>query len=165
MRAAILVGGLMLSPLVQASGELLGVEGAGHACIALTVFAEARGEPYEGQAAVAQTIINRLRANPDRYVDPCDVVLRDNQFHGIRDWPPPRNPRKRDEEAWELALQVTYDVTVGGYVVEPAACRNALYFIEAGTPVPSWVADMESCRIGDHLFFSPAEPEPGQSPD
>jgi spore germination cell wall hydrolase CwlJ-like protein len=160
IRLAGILAGLSLSPLARASGELLGIEGAGHACIALTVFAEARGEPYEGQAAVAQTILNRLRANPQRYADPCDVVLRDNQFHGIRDWPPPRDPRGQDEEAWELALQVTYDVTVGGYIVEPAACRRALYFIKAGTEAPSWVAGMQNCRIGDHLFFSPPQGEP-----
>lgn len=158
--------GLMLSPLALASGELLGVEGAGHACIALAVFSEARGEPYEGQAAVAQTIMNRLKASPDRYIDPCDVVMRDDQFHGIRDWPPPRQPRRIDEEAWETALQVTYDVTVGGHEVEPRACRDALYFIRAGSPTPPWLEGMESCRIGEHVFFSrPAEPLPETQPD
>lgn len=46
-------------------------------CLALNIYHEARGEPIEGQKAVAQVTMNRARHNPSRV---CDEVFRPGQF-------------------------------------------------------------------------------------
>jgi spore germination cell wall hydrolase CwlJ-like protein len=46
----------------------------------LTVIGEARGEPIEGQVAVAWIIKNRLLHSPSHYKDYDDVVFEPNQF-------------------------------------------------------------------------------------
>jgi spore germination cell wall hydrolase CwlJ-like protein len=133
--------------------EVYGVEAIGHACIALAVFGEARGESWLGQALVAQVILNRLRQNPDRYADPCDVVNDRDQFHAIRDWSFPRNPRADDERAWITALEVTQAVTMGDYVISPPACAEATHFHHVDNS-PAWAAGMAVvCEVDNHRFL------------
>lgn len=51
-------------------------------CIALTVYHEARGEPYDGQLAVAEVIVNRIQdaAFPG---DACSVMREAADERGI----------------------------------------------------------------------------------
>lgn len=46
----------------------------------LCIFAEARGEPYEGQVAVGNVIRNRMAARFFSDGTVCDTVTRDRQF-------------------------------------------------------------------------------------
>ena len=46
----------------------------------LTIIGEARGEPIEGQIAVACVIRNRLKHNPSKYEDYRDVCFENRQF-------------------------------------------------------------------------------------
>lgn len=46
----------------------------------LTIVGEARGEPVEGQIAVGNVIMNRLKSNPNKYKIVHDVVLEPLQF-------------------------------------------------------------------------------------
>ena len=48
--------------------------------LALTLMGEARGEPIEGQVAVASVIRNRLIGMPSKYKSYHDVCLEPNQF-------------------------------------------------------------------------------------
>ncbi len=137
---------------VRAEPENLGVEAAGHACIALAVFGEARGESYLGQALVAQVILNRLRAEPEKYADPCDVVNEMDQFHAVRDWDFPRNPSAIDEAAWIRAIEVTQAVTMGDYVISPPECAEATHFYSG--PAPDWSRSMRVvCIVDNHVFL------------
>lgn len=51
-------------------------------CLSLVVYVEARGEPLDGQMLVAETAINRVKAErwPD---DLCGVIFDPDQFSGI----------------------------------------------------------------------------------
>ncbi len=122
-------------------------ENAGHACIALGVFSEARGEGFDGQAAVAQVILNRLALMP-KGSDACDVVTAPGQFEGIERWPYPRRPWAIDAHAWQVAIDVTDAVMSGDYVVSPPACAMATSFHRAGP-------HETGCVIGAHAFTSP----------
>ncbi len=140
-----------------AEPEITGVEGAGHACIALAVFGEARGESVLGQAMVAQVVMNRLARHPERYDDPCDVVNELHQFHAIRDWVFPRNPSAIDERAWIAAIEVTQAVTSGDYLIAPPACAQATHFYHVDTPRPAWADGMaEVCTVDSHVFLREA---------
>jgi len=48
-------------------------------CIALVIFLESRGEPLEGQQAVASVVWNRTE-DPRFPDDPCAVIHQRNQF-------------------------------------------------------------------------------------
>ena len=48
-------------------------------CLSLALYHEARGEPLNGQRAVAEVIMNRVESN--RFPDTiCGVVMQPNQF-------------------------------------------------------------------------------------
>lgn len=46
-------------------------------CMALNVYFEARGEPIQGQHAVALVTMNRAKGDPDKV---CEVVFKRKQF-------------------------------------------------------------------------------------
>jgi len=115
---------------------------AGRICVALAVWGEARGEGYDGQAAVATVILNRARR--DR-VDLCDVVLAPGQFLAVEAMPLPRRPWDRDPNGWNFALQVTDAVLSGDYVLAPPACAQATSFHRASS-------HETGCVIGAHAF-------------
>jgi len=122
-------------------------------CLALTVFAEARGESWLGQAAVAQTVINRAVADGEGV---CDVIAAPGQFNGIDDWPFPRLPHEIDAPAWEVAQQVADAVIEGDYVVSPPACASATYFYRSDIRIPGWARGMDVvCKVGNHIFLAP----------
>lgn len=131
-------------PEREANGALAD---AGRICVALAVWGEARGEGYDGQAAVATVIVNRLRAAraEGQDVDLCDVVLAPGQFLAVEAMPLPRMPWVRDPNGWNAALQVTDAVLSGDYVLVPPACAEATSFHRAGPREAG-------CVIGAHVF-------------
>ena len=92
-------------------------------CLALTVYHEARGEPIDGQIAVAQVTMNRADQEESKV---CEVVFEKNQFswtrevvrytkHGvakIKHNSPKLKPR--DKHAWDVALAIAEAATVEG---------------------------------------------------
>lgn len=124
-------------------------EPTGGSCTALAIFSEARGEPIDGQAMVAQVIWNRMR--DPRYPDtPCAVVNQLRQFHGVERWAFPRVPWRTDAESWSTALRLAWDVPLGGYDV-PGNCELAIEFRSARMPPPKNLIPL--CTIGNHTFY------------
>lgn len=69
-------------------------------CLALAVYYEARGEPLEGQKAVAAVVMNRV--NSPRFPDTaCEVVFQPRQFSFV-------GPRLRptDRGSWSRAVAI-----------------------------------------------------------
>lgn len=104
-------------------------------CLASVIYAEARGEPVDGQIAVGQVVINRV-FDMRWPSDVCDVAKQNRQFANL----PP------DEETLELAVQILnfeHDDMSGG----------ATHFYSGTTP-PWWAKKMTPVgRIGGHLFM------------
>lgn len=120
-------------------------------CLALVVFSEARGESWLGQATVAQTVINRAKAEGNGI---CPVAEAAGQFHGLERWDYPREPGAADAQAWAVARQVTDAVIEGEYVVSPPACAAATHFYRTGTEIGRWGREMEVvCVIENHTFL------------
>lgn len=121
-------------------------------CLALTVYFEARGEPYEGRVAVAHVVMNRVRDR--RYPENvCDVVR-----HGGRDryncqfswWCDRHSDRPENAREWEraktLARAVYWD-----RIEDPTG--GALWY-HAVYAKPIWRIRLERVgRIGDHIFY------------
>lgn len=103
------------------------------------VAAEARGESFEGQAAVAEVIYNRC-VNRGQSVE--QVIWADKQF------------------AYPYGGEISQDTREAVAAVFDYELLNldgAEYF-HADYVTPSWAADMqEVCRIGGHIFYKGAE--------
>lgn len=112
-------------------------------CLAETVYHEARGEPYEGQLAVAETIMNRVHAK-EFPTTICGVTRQPQQFA----------PRRKvgNKAAYDVAVRVAR-LAVAGQT--GGAVKGATYF---HTPAvsPSWSRKFtRTGRIGNHIFYKP----------
>lgn len=114
-------------------------------CLARAVYFESRGEPLEGQLAVAEVILNRVASGRFRATI-CDVVRQPSQFSFVRRGVIPEAPR--ESAAWQravavahIALQNLHDVTG----------ENSLFF-HATYVNPGW-GRPRIARIGNHIFY------------
>lgn len=122
-------------------------------CLATGIYFEARGEEAKGQEAVAQVILNRVRAPsyPDTI---CDVVYQNQhmrnrcQFSFACDGIPDRITNRRAyAKAEEIALAVTK-----GEIWLPEVGSATHY--HATYVRPRWARAMEKVdKIGLHIFY------------
>jgi len=111
-------------------------------CLALALYHEARGEPHEGQVAVAQVVRHRVASAdyPDSY---CGVVFQAGQFAWAGTM-----PEVTDFEALDRAFDLAEQVVAGAYPASPAL------FFHSGPP-PWWAEDMVLIEvIGGHSFYA-----------
>ena len=122
-------------------------------CLTDAVYFEARGEPYRGQAAVAQVVLNRVHS-PIYPNSICAVVYQNQskrnacQFSFACDGIP---ERVTEPEAWKTAKEVAEKVLRGEiYLTEVA---NATHY-HASYVHPDWVRQMKKMtKIGLHIFY------------
>lgn len=118
-------------------------------CMAIAVYHEARGEPLDGQLAVAEVIMNRAASG--RYpASWCEVVKQPWQFSFV-------NPRsgampavRRDSSSWAYAQAIT---RIAVARLADALPGDVLWY-HADYVAPSWgrrLAKVE--KIGAHIFY------------
>ena len=122
-------------------------------CLAEAVYFEARSEPYRGQAAVAQVVLNRVKSKlyPSTI---CGVVYQNQswrnacQFSFACDGIP---ERVTEPEAWKTAKEVAEKVLRGEiYLTEVA---NATHY-HASYVHPVWAKELKRMtKIGLHIFY------------
>lgn len=124
-------------------------------CLALNVYHEARGEPLNGQYAVAYVTLNRAKVSGSSV---CDVVGKKKQFswanNGIvrtkAGWylKPHMNPK--NIETYTIAVQVASDV-LRKRVKD--STKGADHY-HAKSVKPSWAKKMHKVSIvGNHIFY------------
>lgn len=118
---------------------------------ARTLWAEARGEPEDGQRAVAHVIVNRLRSN--RWGPTlASVCVWDRQFSSWNNTDPNRTMLV------SLSENDPAVVTFGRYVeealsrVDPDPTQGALNYYAISIPEPAWAAGKSFTQIGNHRF-------------
>jgi len=111
-------------------------------CLSVAVYHEARGEPRDGQLAVAQVVLNRAKSGKfPKSV--CGVVLQPAQFSSIRaNWQP------RESATWRSAREVAEQAAEGERLEQ---LGNALYF-HATHVSPGW-RKQRVATIGNHVFY------------
>lgn len=122
-------------------------------CLAQAIYFEARGEPEDGQIAVAQIVINRSKSS--RYpATLCGVVYQNStrrngcQFSFACDGSP---ERVRDQRSWARAQRIARDVAAGTESI-PDLARSLHY--HANYVTPSWASRMAvAYRVGAHIFY------------
>ncbi|WP_085992014.1 spore cortex-lytic enzyme [Oceanobacillus senegalensis] len=108
--------------------------------MANAVYGEARGEPYEGQVAVAAVILNRVES-PSFPNTVSGVIFEPRAFTAVADgqiWLTPN----------EKAKQAVLDA-INGW--DPTG--NAIYYFNPDTATSSWIWSRPQIkRIGKHIF-------------
>lgn len=124
-------------------------------CLTQAIYYEARSESEEGQAAVAEVILNRARSG--RYPsDVCDVVYQRNartcQFSYTCDGSIGRT--RVNARAWATAERIAREVHAGrARTLLPARSVN----YHANYVAPGWGRRLERVRqIGAHIFYGSA---------
>ena len=114
-------------------------------CLAGAVYFEAKGEPLDGQLAVAQVIMNRARSG--RFPSSvCGVVFQPSQFSFVRGHGFP--PIARNSLNWRRAVAVAKIATNEMW---DSSVDNALYF-HARRVSPGWRLS-RIATIGNHVFY------------
>ena len=119
---------------------------AEHECMAATVYFEAKGEPLEGQLAVAQTLVNRTASG--RFpASLCGVMRQRGQFSFVHGGGTPVIPRA--SIAWQQAVAIASIARDGAWrEVAPAAL-----FFHASRVSPSWRGMTRVARLGNQIFY------------
>ena len=114
-------------------------------CLAAGVYYESKGEPLEGQLAVAEVILNR--ASSGRFARTvCGVLKQRGQFSFVRGGTIPQPPA--NAKAWKTALAVAKVARGDKW---DSRFADALYF-HATHVSPGWRrARMGS--VGNHIFY------------
>lgn len=121
-------------------------------CLAQAVYFEARSEPLEGQLAVAQVILNRVKDR--RYPDTlCKVVFQNErmrhrcQFSFACDG---RSDQPYERRAWNVAQKMALVAMVGEW--QDLSLQATHYHAEYVSPY--WQARMDqTARYGRHMFY------------
>lgn len=160
-RPNLVVGALLCMMLVpvETNAEIKGMSGSVPVvdvkeleCMALNIYYEASGEPYEGKLAVATVTMNRVE-HPGYPHTVCGVVFQPWQFSWTMF---PRNPisnLERYREAKNIAFEVIYE----GKRLETV--ENSMYYHNQ-TVNPKWSQEMFPIRrIGEHTFYVERRPQ------
>jgi spore germination cell wall hydrolase CwlJ-like protein len=122
-------------------------------CLAEAIYFEARSEPEDGQAAVAQVVLNRVRSGffP---ANVCGVVYQDRnrpfacQFSFACEG---KSLRIEEPGPWAVAVRIAREVSSGAAynpVVADAVSYHANYV------TPYWAHTLQRVdRIGHHIFY------------
>ena len=113
-------------------------------CLALNIYHEARGEPLEGQIAVAMVTMNRADWETSSI---CQVVYEKNQFS----WTNRTTPAALQEpDAWATAKRLAHRVIAGRY---DDITLGATHF-HIRTVKRVWrKALKKTATIGKHIFY------------
>lgn len=113
-------------------------------CLAAAVFFEARSESLEGQLAVADVVLGRVRSG--RFpTSICNVLTQKGQFGFVRRGRIPDVPTSRP--AWRTAQAIAQIAMDGSW---KSQASGALYFHAVASPMSG---REEVAQIGNHIFY------------
>ena len=122
-------------------------------CLALNIFFEAWSEPIQGQLAVAEVTLNRVKSlNYPNTI--CEVVTQENQngcqfswwCDGISDQPTEKYSFKRSKALAKLMIEEGEYISVVG--------NNATHY-HTEDVIPYWSNNFtELNKIGKHIFYT-----------
>jgi len=158
LRPAIAVGAIVGFITIAAMRDAKAVDAANseQRCLATTIYHEARGEPREGQVAVAYVIVNR-RGKSQFPATICEVVKQgaENGSENCQfsTWCDGRAEQKNAEEL-DDSLMIAAGVLAGD-LSDPT--EGSQWFHSVGA-TPSWAKSfIATVRIGKHQFYRSSE--------
>lgn len=124
-------------------------------CLARNIYHEARGEPANGQQAVAEVTLNRVASNlfPETV---CKVVheqrwdRKRGRYVGAFSWTELDQVSRPRGMAWNRALKIAEQV----YDEELDTLTDDALFYHATTIEPAWARTKKQvAKIGRHIFY------------
>jgi spore germination cell wall hydrolase CwlJ-like protein len=114
-------------------------------CLASSVYYESKGEPLNGQLAVAQTVMNRTTSG--RFpTTVCGVVSQPGQFSFLKGGSIPKP--SHENSAWQRAVAIA---TIARQGLWKQIAPSALFF-HARRVSPGW-GKIRVASLGNHIFF------------
>jgi len=114
-------------------------------CLATAVYYESKGEPLDGQLAVAQVILNRVQSG--RFASSvCGVVYQRGQFSFTWD---KRPDRPNDSMMWRTAQAVAVIAATDNW---RQVVPDATHF-HASRVAPGWHGLQRVAAVGNHVFY------------
>ncbi len=129
-------------------------------CLAQAIYFEARSEPEEGQAAVAQVVLNRAMSGlyPGSV---CGVVFQNQERHNACQFSftcDGHPLRMTEADAWTNAVRIAHEVTDGSTYVSDIGGSTHYH---ANYVTPFWARSLKKMEvIGHHIFYTL---KPGQT--
>lgn len=122
------------------SGNTMGLSENDLKIMANAVFGEARGEPFEGQVAVAAVILNRVKS-PNFPKTPSGVIFQPGAFTAVADGQIYLEPNAQARKAVQQALN-GWDPSGG-----------CIYYFNPKTATSKWIWTRPQVKtIGQHIF-------------
>ena len=115
-------------------------------CLAQNIYHESRSESIEGQIAVAQVTVNRVKAsNFNKNI--CDVVFQPKQFS----WTLNKHVKIKDSKAWKASLVIAKAVLTNS-IRMPNFTATHYHTTQVN---PRWNKDkIILAIIGKHIFYA-----------
>lgn len=115
-------------------------------CLAKNIYHEARGESVEGQIAVAQVTVNRVKSGAFQS-SICNAVYADRQFS----WTIGKPKKIKDIKAWQASVAIATAVLTKSIHLPDF---KALYF-HTRQVNPRWNRNKRViAKIGNHIFYA-----------
>lgn len=122
------------------------VPDAEHECLAGAVYFESKGEPLEGQLAVAKVVMNR--ASSGKFPKSlCGVVKQKSQFSFVRGGRIPSI--QKTTLAWRKAVAIAH---IAKQELVEGLAGTALFF-HARYVSPNWRGLKRVATVGNHIFY------------
>ena len=115
-------------------------------CLAGAIYFESKGEPLEGQLAVAEVVLNRTRSGKFPTTI-CGVVKQRHQFSFVRAGRFP--PIARASAAWRKAVAMAH---IALDDLADSRAQKAMFF-HATYVRPSWRGLTRVAQVGRHIFY------------
>lgn len=115
-------------------------------CLAASVYFESKGEPLEGQLAVAEVVMNRAASGGRFPSSICKVVFQKGQFHFVRSGGFP--PIAKASRGWREAVAIAQIAMNEGW---ESRASNAMFF-HASRVSPGW-NKVRVAQLGNHVFY------------
>ncbi len=143
----------MIEPVLRSLGELVDahddqtrIADGEHECLAGAIYFESKGEPLEGQLAVAEVVINRSQSG--KYPKTlCGVIKQRHQFSFIRAGQFP--PIQRATAAWRKAVAIAH---IALRDLADSRAAKAMFF-HAKYVSPKWRGLTRVAAVGNHIFY------------
>lgn len=115
-------------------------------CLAGAIYFESKGEPLEGQLAVAEVVLNRTKSG--RFPTTiCGVVKQRHQFSFVRGGRFP--PIARNSAPWRKAVAIAH---IALDDLADSRARQAMFF-HATYVRPAWRGLKRVAQVGRHIFY------------
>jgi hypothetical protein len=135
-----------LVELVGAHQDSAQIRDSEQECLAGAIYFESKGEPLEGQLAVAEVVINRAQSG--KYPKTlCGVIKQRHQFSFIRAGRFP--PIQKASAAWRKAVAIAH---IALQDLADSRAAKAMFF-HAKYVSPRWRGLTRVAAVGNHIFY------------